>query len=300
MSTTSSPSSEHSKTFIHQLVENGQGKEEDLRELLPGIDLQSLLRQRATVVQQIRQALDVLDQAENTARQACIGFPHLSASSRCRCRYAVTIVGPSANRAPAEAAMTKEVDGPAWEFLMQESGIHAFMGSDTRNKWTHAIRLGDFPEFERSAITAVFGQLHAGRNAMREQSVLGCLHRLSWDYNAHLPRQLGEKIIVQHLTQNDSLQEYAGGNLDDLERVFCLLDGKPESVQRGSLPSIIHAAQRAQMEEAETSYLQMRWYRNGNGHITFKRRDLVEKMNAILVAHEPGALPAPVGKRAKR
>lgn len=39
-------------------------------------------------------------------------------------------------------------------------------------------------------------------------------------------------------------------------------------------------------------YLHLRWFKNGNGHITFKRPDLVEQMNLILAKHYPHALPA--------
>ncbi|EFS9191885.1 DUF4942 domain-containing protein [Salmonella enterica] len=36
----------------------------------------------------------------------------------------------------------------------------------------------------------------------------------------------------------------------------------------------------------------IRYLQKGSGHITFKRLDLVEKMNDIVAKHYPGALPA--------
>lgn len=54
-------------------------------------------------------------------------------------------------------------------------------------------------------------------------------------------------------------------------------------------PSYHGCAQR----KAETAYLSIRTFKNGNGHVTFKRPDLVEKMNKIIAKHYPGALPAP-------
>ena len=44
---------------------------------------------------------------------------------------------------------------------------------------------------------------------------------------------------------------------------------------------------------AETEYLSIKCFKNTNAHITFKRLDLVEKMNKIIAKHYPGALPAP-------
>jgi len=39
--------------------------------------------------------------------------------------------------------------------------------------------------------------------------------------------------------------------------------------------------------------MDIRTFKNGNGHATFTRPDLVERMNLIIAKHYPGALPAP-------
>lgn len=42
----------------------------------------------------------------------------------------------------------------------------------------------------------------------------------------------------------------------------------------------------------EDDMFTIRYLQKGSGHITFKRLDLVEKMNDIVAKHYPGALPA--------
>jgi hypothetical protein len=37
----------------------------------------------------------------------------------------------------------------------------------------------------------------------------------------------------------------------------------------------------------------LRLFRNGNGHLCFKRPELIDAMNAIIARHFPNALPAP-------
>jgi hypothetical protein len=76
-------------------------------------------------------------------------------------------------------------------------------------------------------------------------------------------------------------------------RVFYVLDGRPE-------PDMRQQGMNAQIGEGlrstrsvDNQYLSIRLYRNGNGHVTFKRLDLVDKMNRILAKHHPNALPAP-------
>ncbi len=39
--------------------------------------------------------------------------------------------------------------------------------------------------------------------------------------------------------------------------------------------------------------MSVRSYRNGSGHVKFKRPDLVDRMNLIVAKHFPGCLPAP-------
>ena len=39
-------------------------------------------------------------------------------------------------------------------------------------------------------------------------------------------------------------------------------------------------------------YLRIKLFKNGNGHVTFLRPDLVARLNRILAKHCPGALPS--------
>ncbi|MCS6515129.1 DUF4942 domain-containing protein, partial [Burkholderia thailandensis] len=78
--------------------------------------------------------------------------------------------------------------------------------------------------------------------------------------------------------------------LDDLTRVCCILDGKPEPDHRHGADGLFSEAPQARRTEAENAYFHLRFFKNGNGHLTCKRLDLVEKMNQILAKHYPNAL----------
>ncbi|GKW23870.1 hypothetical protein PEC311524_14640 [Pectobacterium carotovorum subsp. carotovorum] len=45
-------------------------------------------------------------------------------------------------------------------------------------------------------------------------------------------------------------------------------------------------------QEYEDDYFSMRYFQKGTGHLTFKRPDLIEKMNDIIAKHYPGMLAA--------
>ncbi len=41
----------------------------------------------------------------------------------------------------------------------------------------------------------------------------------------------------------------------------------------------------------EDDYFSIRYFQKGTGHITFKRPELIDKMNDIVAKHFPAALP---------
>ncbi|HIG1529611.1 TPA: DUF4942 domain-containing protein, partial [Klebsiella pneumoniae] len=41
----------------------------------------------------------------------------------------------------------------------------------------------------------------------------------------------------------------------------------------------------------ECDYFSVRYYKKGSAHITFKRPELVEKINNLVASHYPGMLP---------
>ncbi len=117
----------------------------------------------------------------------------------------------------------------------------------------------------------------------------------------------------------------ASDKLDDLLRVMFMLDGKPElDHRRGAWHTLrqygsttrtetvyargnVHASGTREVDVPGPGWMtnnpnhyrdatlhgmfSIRGFKNGNGHITFLRPDLVDKMNAIIAKHYPNALP---------
>lgn len=72
-----------------------------------------------------------------------------------------------------------------------------------------------------------------------------------------------------------------------------LLDGKPVSDNRADvtrrLGDHIHENQHSNLYEDEM--FTIKYFQKGSGHITFKRPELVDKLNDIIARHYPGVLP---------
>jgi hypothetical protein len=82
--------------------------------------------------------------------------------------------------------------------------------------------------------------------------------------------------------------------LADLERMLCLLDSKtiPDNRNDVSIRFMDFIRDNPREQVFEDEFLTLRFFQKRSGHITFKRLDLVEKINDIVAKHYPGALPA--------
>ena len=60
---------------------------------------------------------------------------------------------------------------------------------------------------------------------MFDQGVIECFKKLSWAYKTNLPQKFGKRIIVSYLTYTYGINNNAADHLDDLMRVFHVLDG---------------------------------------------------------------------------
>lgn len=232
--------------------------------LVKSVSITNMVNQRAAVVDRLRQAFDLIAEAEKVAAAANVGFPRLVIDNHYSIRgRSISVSGQFASRADVDASVLQTIDGPAWQYLLRESGLRTFMDAKAR---------GD----------------------MFERGVIECFRRLSWDYKTNEPCKFGKRIIVSYFFTYGSPNNRATDQLDDLVRVFHVLDGKPEPDHRNGIYSLAWAARQDRQSFAENDYLALKWYKKGTAHITFKRLDLVEQMNRIVAKHHPNVLPAVV------
>ncbi|HDR9025463.1 TPA: DUF4942 domain-containing protein [Burkholderia vietnamiensis] len=266
----------------------------DSTDLVKSISITNLANQRAAVVERVRTALDLLGEAQQLAKAAHLGFPRLVLDESYGCCGRPTITGDYAKRDEAEAAIARIIDIRGWDYLLSESGRRTFMDAKAREQWSRQVSEGDVPEFTVVNIEATFLQLYGARGDMFERGVLECFRRLSWNYRTNEPFKFGKRIIVRCLLSSGSPNHRVTNELDDLIRVLSILDGKPEPDHRHGAYVLVSDGRQARRNEAENDYFHLRWFKNGNGHLSFKRPDLVEKMNQILAKHYPNALAAEV------
>ncbi|MGQ6230457.1 DUF4942 domain-containing protein [Serratia sp. IR-2025] len=195
--------------------------------------------------------------------------------------------------------ITRNIDRSIWLDLMKKSGMLSIMDAQARDQWYNSLEKDDIPAVSEENILSTFEQLHLNKGEVFERGVINTFKSLSWDYKTNCPCKFGKKIIVEGVVKHDQWGfglnwGWQRDRLTDLERMLMLLDGKPipdnrEDVTR-RLGDHIHSKRSSTYYEDDMFVI--KYFQNGNAHITFKRPDLIERMNDIIARHFPSALPS--------
>lgn len=278
-------------------------------EIVPSVSVANMVNQRAAMMQRLQQACGLIQEAADIAEAAHLGMPRILVSREYgrhsgEVSIAAARIKTNSSGQPWELERSPQadldktlrlgIDAAAWQYLMHQSGLRSLMDAKARDTWDKSISAGDVPEFTDSNVRSTFTMLHDSRGEMFERGVVAVFKGLAWCYKTNLPQKFGKRIVMTSLNGYHSFQRC--NELDDLMRVLHVLDGKPEPDHRGGISAMLRAAgldYSRRTGVAENAYLSIRCFKNGNGHVTFKRPDLVNKMNLIIAKHYPGALPAP-------
>lgn len=199
----------------------------------------------------------------------------------------------------AMSTITCNLDRSIWRDLMQKSGMISLMDAQARKQWDNNLECGDIPEISEANILSTFEQLHNSKADVFERGIINVFKGLSWDYKTNSPCQFGKKIIVNNLVDHNRWGfklnwGWRRDQLADLERTLFLLDGKPIPENRNDVTVRLseHINQQSTPEIFDDAYFSIRYFQKGSAHITFKRPDLIERMNDIIAKHYPGMLAA--------
>ena len=186
----------------------------------------------------------------------------------------------------AMPAVTRNIDSSIWRDLMLKSGMMVLMDAQARDQWHKNLEEGDLPAISEANILSTFEQLHLNKMDVFERGIINVFKGLSWDYKTNSPRSFGKKIIINNLVTHNrwgfSLNwGWRRDQLADLERMLFLLDGKPIPDNRSDITTrlMAHIRDNPAEDVYEDEFFRVRYFQKGTAHLTFKRLDLVERMN---------------------
>ncbi|MCW9614102.1 DUF4942 domain-containing protein [Klebsiella michiganensis] len=197
----------------------------------------------------------------------------------------------------AMKAITRNIDRGIWRDLMQKSGMLAIMDAQAREEWYNSLEKEDIPAVSEANIFSTFEQLHLNKGEVFERGVINVFKSLSWDFKTNSPCKFGRKIIVAGLIKYDPWGfglnwGWQRDRLSDLERMLMLLDGKPIPDNRNDVARRLgdHINENRYSTHYEDEIFVIKYFQKGTAHITFKRPELVDKLNDIIAKHYPGML----------
>lgn len=143
-----------------------------------------------------------------------------------------------------------------------------------------------------------------------QRGMANAFAKLDRRFRSHNGFKVGSRIILTRC-----FNDYGSWNwnsderstLIDIERTFTILDGKLDEVRKqdaeleasrrerrplqhftktiGEIDLARQGASGARQTEVETDFFKVRIFKNGNAHLWFTRKDLVEKVNKLLAAY---------------
>lgn len=248
--------------------------------------IEELVGHRNTALELARQALETLFAAESAAKRAApqdeyAGFIHAMVSDRL---YSLRTKG------DIDSSMTivqREVDKYAWDCIQKRSGLRNLMDVTAHQQMTKQLS-EDPPPFTVENVTATYASLAAQAPAIFERSLVNVFKRLNTkDYRTNSAFGVTRRIILTSMFSGYGYSHWDTKRelMADLDRIFHTLDGR-KPPEAGNAADAIEAAYRAHESTHTTEYFHVRMFRgNGNMHLTFRRRDLLDRANDMIARH---------------
>jgi hypothetical protein len=282
-----------------------------MTDLIRSLSLDALFMRRAALIESI---LELRTGYLRMQERRCALFGGETAEARLS--YDLTLEWTRTRREFGELEQIQtaiaRVDAACWSEVLARTGLEQMMDQQARAEWRTQLDELTMPAFTEANVLATFTALAGQRDEIFERGILNVFRKLSWNYKTNDPVRFGKRLVVTYACEHFTRRTKAGklrtdcygpthtfaAKLDDLVRVFSVLDGKPEPASDQGAWALLRrqdwmtSDSDATTKDAELhGYLRFRGFKNGNAHITFLRLDLIDELNRILAKHYPAALP---------
>lgn len=247
------------------------------------------------------QAFDLFKAARAAHARACVGYPHISAAVTDPFRF----IRAEDHGERYAKEVRPHLDRDMWRALLINTKLGSLMDEQERKSFDKGLE--NPPEISADTVFATLSRLAADGDLIFRRGLVEAFRNLSSDYRSHDGFKIGPRMVVRRVVDVQGfnsgkgtrglwvrLSIYGEQRLQDVDRVLHILDGKqpPERLQ-----GICQAMREALLPNqgigdgiAETPYLRVRYFQNGNGHLWILRDDLREKANRLIAEHYGAAL----------
>ena len=188
-------------------------------------------------------------------------------------------------------------DRRVWGHLVGMTDLEKLMDKTAKDQFRQQL-MTDPPEITVENVYATMEQFAADAGTIWKRGIAAAFSKLDRRFRSHDGWKIGSRMIFNRaFTEDGYWSHYCShrDSLQDVERVFYMLDGKlPADLYIGVVGAVetSRRGQRgARQSEAETEYFRARCFKNGNLHLWFKRDDLVDRVNRLLGEYYGAPIP---------
>jgi len=201
------------------------------------------------------------------------------------------------------------IDLNAWAWIIERTDLERLMDKEAKDKFRsqmayipekvdyHTKQLINGDEIEKGMppltvdnIVATLEQFSLDADTIFRRGIANAFSKLDRRFRSHDGFKIGSRVILTRAFNDWGSLDYGyvRDTLIDIERVFAVLDGHSETSFTSALYALDadrrgHHGRR--QSEVETEYFKIRGFMNGNAHLWFQRKDLVEKVNKLLAEY---------------
>lgn len=190
-----------------------------------------------------------------------------------------------------ERGMARAIDRirrRVWWNIVKRLELRRILSAERWKELERALDHDEVPEITEESVVGFAQNYMASIEGMWREAVEEVFRFLrpgSGEYKTNDRYEIGKRVVLSSpveawFTGGFKVRYYWRQDIASLERVFKGLDGKGQTLK--AYESDLECAIESSADgKGETDYFEFRCFKNGNLHITFKRPDLVQRLNAL-------------------
>lgn len=191
------------------------------------------------------------------------------------------------------------VDADVWTHVVNATDLQRLMDKKAKDALRQQLT-SDPVEFSEETAAATLQSFALEAGTIFRRGIAEVFSNLDRRFRSHDGFKVGSRVIVDGAFDAWGYWNHYRDHratLQDIERTFHVLEGKAVPLDYAGVVGAIDAARReqrgfhARQTEVETEYYLVRIYKNGNCHLWFKRRDLVDRVNKLLAEYYGAVIP---------